>query len=323
MKRIEASLYGFIVGDALGVPVEFISREVLNKHKITDMISNATRRTSIGYYSDDTAMTLCTMQSIIDRQSIDYKDMIEKFFLWFKQGYMAIDNKCFGIGKTTLKAMNAYMKLGYPHYIDQQEYSPKNRGNGSLMRILPVSLFLYAQKDLSTNEKFVAIEYVSSLTHSDKVTKMACVFYSLLVFSIMDLKDFKGAYDRTVSKFKQQYLDYDVSDFQQLLTNEILDLDSDFIESSGYVIHTLEACLWCFFTTDNYKDAVLSAVNLGYDTDTIAALSGALAGLLYGIKDIPLTWLSNLREKEKLDSIVAEFCETLGANKATESNFNT
>lgn len=314
MKRSEASLYGFVVGDALGVPVEFISREVLMQHKITDMISNATRRTSLGYWSDDTAMTLCTMQSIVDNQRIDYQDMIEKFFQWFKHGYMAIDNRCFGIGKTTLKAMNAYMRLGYPHYIDQQDISPNNRGNGSLMRILPVCLFLYAQKELSIDEKVVVIENVSSLTHSDKITKMACVFYGLVVFSLLEKKDFKCAYEIAVSTFNQQYLNCDVSEFKRIVSGELLHLDMDSIESSGYVIHTLEACLWCVFTTDNYKDAVLRAVNLGNDTDTIAALSGALAGLLYGLKDIPSTWLSNLREKEKLDSIVSEFCETLATN---------
>src|SRR5690554_2213088 len=180
MKQCEASLFGFIVGDALGVPVEFISREVLKKNKITDMIGNTKRRTTIGYWSDDTALTLCTLKSIIENKDINYSDMIDKFFQWFKHGYFAVDQKCFGIGKTTLKAMNEYKRVGYPEYLSLNEWSTSDRGNGSLMRILPVALFLY-NKDLSLQEKCVVIEKVSALTHKDTIATSACVFYSLLV----------------------------------------------------------------------------------------------------------------------------------------------
>lgn len=311
MKNIEASLFGFIIGDALGVPVEFISRDVLNDNKITDMIANPRRRTTIGYWSDDSAMTLCSMQSIIEHKSIRENDLIEKFYLWFRHGYMAIDNKCFGIGKTTLKAMNDYERLGYPNYIAQDELSPLNRGNGSLMRILPITLFLYYQKNMIKNELCIVIERVSSLTHSDKIVRMACVFYSFLVFSIMDDQSFLEAFDMAIISFKKQYQNHDYSVFERVLSKKILTCDEDAIESSGYVIHTLEACLWSVSTTNNYQDAVLKAVNLGRDSDTIAALSGAIAGLLYGMDDIPEKWLSNLREKDKLDVLVHEYCKVL------------
>ena len=314
MHECKASLFGFIVGDALGVPVEFISREVLKKNRIINMIENPSRRTTIGYWSDDTALTLCTIKSITEFKDINYEDMIERFFQWFKYGTLAVDKKCFGIGKTTLKAMNNYMKYGYPDYLTINIANPNDRGNGSLMRILPVALFLYNKDDLTLEEKCFVIEKVSELTHQDIIAKRACVFYSLLVFKLLDGQQFIKAYHLAIADFKDLFQNQNHAEFKRVLTGEIHDLKEDEIESTGYVIHTLEACIWCVANHRTYKDIVLSAVNLGNDTDTIAALSGGLAGLFVELESIPSHWVNKLREKEVLDTLIKIFVSFVSLN---------
>src|SRR5574344_1181159 len=144
---IKSSIYGFIIGDILGVPVEFSKREYLENSIITEMIENKKRGTSIGFWSDDTAMTLCGIQSIIDKNKVDYTDLLDKYLMWLETGYMAIDDKCFGIGQTTLRSLLNYKKSkNYIEYIIKNNpSSEKNGGNGAMMRMLPIILYLYKQ----------------------------------------------------------------------------------------------------------------------------------------------------------------------------------
>ena len=107
---IKSAIYGFVVGDALGVPVEFSKREYLKNNPVIDFIDNPSRRTTKGFWSDDTAMTLCTMQSIIDCNEINHEDMMNKYLKWFEEGFMTPDGKCFGIGQNTLKTLSNYKK---------------------------------------------------------------------------------------------------------------------------------------------------------------------------------------------------------------------
>ena len=95
------------------------------------------------------------------------------------------------------------------------------------------------------------------------------------------------------------------------MSKKILNLNEEDISSSGYVIDTLEACLWCLFNTDNYKNSVLKAVNLGNDADTIAAITGSISGLYYGINDIPKKWIDKIINKEMIDDLLDKYIKVV------------
>lgn len=317
MKNIiESSLYGFIVGDALGVPVEFMSREKLKENKVTDMIENKSRNTTKGYWSDDTAMTLCTIKSLIDMEEIGlafHEDMMKNYVKWLEEGYMAVNKKCFGIGQTIFKALSKYRaSKTFMEYCTKNIESEKNGGNGAIMRILPLILYLY-NYDINKDEKYDIIEFNVGLTHQYEINKKACIFYTMFIFNLLDTKDLFKSYDLSIEQYTNRYKEANSSKLIRIISKKIINLPEENIKSTGYVIDTLEASLWCLFNSNNYEETVLKAVNLGGDSDTIAAITGSIAGIYYGKESIPNIWLDSLCEKELLENTINEFitkCET-------------
>ena len=311
MNKIRGSLYGFIVGDALGVPVEFFNRLSLIRNPIADMINNDNRRTSIGFWSDDTAMTLCTLQSIIDNNGINYLDIMNKFLDWLEKGYMSVNNKCFGIGQTTLKAIINYKRIKQNNEeIKSFSFGPdkgRNSGNGSLMRVLPVVLYLY-YNNTDLDITFEIITRVSNLTHCNEDCSLSCLFYCLLIFNLLNKSDLISSIDNTIDQFKCLLNKEKYDGFEKILSKKIIYSKPEEIKSTGYVIDTLEACL---YNSTNYKEAVLKAVNLGGDTDTIGAITGSLAGILYGYNNIPEKWVESLMELELIKKIIYDFLKLI------------
>lgn len=335
MKNIiKSSLYGFIVGDALGVPVEFMSRDKLKEHPVSEMLENKSRNTTKGYWSDDTAMTLCTMQSIVDMKEIDFElhdSMMKNYRKWLEEGYKAVNKKCFGIGQTIFKALSNYRNSKtFIEYSSKNLESPKNGGNGAMMRILPLILYLYNNKlpkykDLEDNievyRKYDFIEFNVGITHQYSVNKECCIFYTMFIFNLLDTKDLNKAYDLSIEQHLSWYSGCQSSELKRILNKEIINVSEQEIKSTGYVIDTLEASLWCLFNTKNYEEAVLKAVNLGGDSDTIAAITGSLAGLYYGIDQIPQKWLDVLCEKDMLENDINNFIEVTIKNKIIDNKF--
>lgn len=309
---IKSSMYGFIIGDVLGVPVEFSKREYLENNPITDMIENKGRRTTIGYWSDDTAMTLCGMQSIIDKDKVDYTDLLDKYLMWLETGYMAIDNKCFGIGQTTFRSLLNYKKSkNYIEYMMKNNpTSEKNGGNGAMMRILPIILYLYKQ-DEQLARKYDVIEGCTNITHDSRVNIEACVFYAMFIFNLINSHDLQRSYDEAIEQHLEYYAGCQSLSLDRILLNKLIMLDKSEIKSTGYVVNTLEASLWCLFNTNSYEEAVLTAVNLGGDTDTIAAITGSMAGIYYGLDSIPKKWIDKIQDKERIDEITDRFIKLL------------
>lgn len=323
-KIIKSSLYGFIVGDALGVPVEFMSRDKLKEQPVSEMLENKSRNTTKGYWSDDTAMTLCTMQSIVDMKKISFElheSMMKNYRKWLEEGYKAINKKCFGIGQTIFKALSNYKNSkSFIEYCANNLDSPKNGGNGAMMRILPLILYLYNNKlpkykdledDIEIYRKYYFIEFNVGITHQYTVNAECCIFYTMFIFNLLDTKDLNKAYDLSIENHLSWHSGDPSSELRRILFKEVIDLDEDEIKSSGYVVDTLEACLWCLFNTKSYEEAVLKAVNLGGDSDTIAAITGSLAGLYYGMEQIPKKWLEALCEKDMLENDINNFIDAV------------
>lgn len=276
MRTLRDAIYGFVVADALGVPFEFKKR---GSFKATDMIGHGTHNQPAGTWSDDTSMTLATCESIKRLGYIDYTDIMENFLKWYINGEFTANNELFDIGITTSQSLQNYMHGKEPLECGDADFYAN--GNGSLMRILPLAFM----DCYSSN-----IKYVSKLTHAHHYSMTACYIYVDIARALIDGLPLRAALS------EQEYAE----PFDRLAHIDLLPEKE--IKSSGYVVDTLEAALWCLTQTDNYKDCVLKAVNLGEDTDTVAAVAGGLAGIIYGYEGIPKDWIETLRNKELVEN---------------------
>ena len=324
---ITCSFYGSAIGDALGVPVEFCSREELDTNPITAMMGNGTYNQEKGTFSDDTSLSLATAIGLCSKSKNNTDvlyNIADEFKEWFYNGKYAINNKVFDVGNSTAKAIGRYAITNLL-FDNTNESSYYSNGNGSLMRILPVAFYMYGKEEFNTldkRKKFVSD--VSALTHSHIISKMCCVIYCEIVLEIITEK-INNTFDidnllTSISKVMEQvYHSYTLSkdnneymrEFTSIFHLLFLLFSRDKVKSNGYVINTLESVLWCIANTHSYKEAVLTAVNLGGDTDTIASLVGGLAGLIYGYNDIPNEWISCLQGKKMINGVIKKFSKSI------------
>jgi ADP-ribosylglycohydrolase len=307
MDRIERNylkdiLYGLCVGDALGVPVEFESREYLKNNPVTKMSSGGVHDQGTGVWSDDSSLTFCLAESIIE--GYDIHNLANKFIKWKNEGYWTATGEVFDIGNTTRQSIINLSKGIYPTLAGGLDEI--DNGNGSLMRILPLVILL---KDLPIEKRFDLVKEVSSITHAHNRSVISCFYYLEFALQLMEGKDKFDIYENlkiTVSEFliSNEIYNDELIHFHRLLKGNINELEEDVIQSGGYVIQTLEASIWCLLTTNNYEEAVLKAVNLGGDTDTTAAVTGGLAGLIYGFESIPKTLVVSIRNRNKINKLI-------------------
>ena len=290
---VMASIVGFAIGDAVGVPVEFVSREELNKNPVKDIRGKGTHNQKAGTWSDDTSLTIALIKALRDKE-FNVDNIARRMMDWLYKGKYTANGKVFDVGNTTREAIWR-MHDGVPPIEagGKDEYS---NGNGSLMRIHPLAFYLLDVD--SFEEKKNMIYQVSSLTHANIISKVACHFLVELIIHLLKTNDIKAAYDAVCREFAKYYTEDKVqSAFANIFSGKILSMPVSSIKSSGYVIDTLEAVMWCIFHTTTYKDAVLTAVNLGDDTDTVGAITGGIAGIIYGLDAIPEEWVSKLVNK--------------------------
>ncbi|MGV0755054.1 ADP-ribosylglycohydrolase family protein [Empedobacter brevis] len=285
-------LIGSAVGDALGVPVEFKSRQELQINPVTDMIGYGTYNMPPGTFSDDSSMMFCLAESLCN--GYDVNDIGEKFQMWMHEGYWTADGEVFDVGIATRKAINRLRVVKNP--IEAGSKDEFDNGNGALMRILPLAVFT---KDLSIDERCEIVKEVSSITHAHNRSVLACIYYIEFALSVLDAENLEEAYLNTnfwLKLFLEENELYknEFPYFERILSGQLIDLTQNEIQSTGYVIHSLEASIWCLLHTSSYKDCVLKAVNLGHDTDTIACITGGIAGIFYGTETIPTHWIEQL-----------------------------
>lgn len=307
-------IYGLVVGDALGVPVEFTSRAERKIDPVVGMREYGTHNQPKGTWSDDSSMTLATVDSIKANHGIDYKDLMERFTSWYLYGEYTPFRNVFDIGNATAKALMRYGKGEEP--IKSGGESEWDNGNGSLMRILPVCLYLYnRQKTICTSEdeSIYVIHNVSALTHAHLRSQMACGMYYFMVKAVIEKEGdlqtrLQSGMDNAYQYYRRDIKNYSELDKYSRLVHleEFKNTAEDQIKSSGYVVDTLEAAVWCLITTDTYEAAVLKAVNLGDDTDTVGAVTGGLAGLFYGYDKIPDEWTNSIQCKEWIDKMLLD-----------------
>lgn len=295
---IRNSLLGFILGDVLGLPVEFKTREELKANPVTGLLEFGTHNQPLGTWSDDTSMVLATIESLVGKERLDYEDLMNKFLKWYKEGYFTPYGKCFDIGSTTRQALEKYY-LTKCNPLDCGGKEEFDNGNGSLMRMLPIAFYCLA-KDLKDKEIYQTVSEVSSLTHRHSKSIFSCYLYVVFMIHIVKgrFKDKKIIYQE-FKKYVELNQEGHCLEFNRIL-GDITKLEEREIKSTGYVIDTLESSIWCFLTTNNSKEAILKAVNLGEDTDTIGAITGSIAGTYYQDIESLKEWLSKIVKLEEI-----------------------
>ena len=312
-ERILGGLWGSLVGDALGVPVEFKDRMTVQLDPVKDMHEYGTHKQPRGTWSDDSSMLLCTADSLLNHE-FSLADMGERFVRWMNEDLWTAHGDVFDMGGTTCTALMRIAK-GIPADEAGGRHEDTN-GNGSLMRILPAVLRFAGEPLESFSSR---LEKVSAITHGHARSRMACVFYGLMVRQLLQGWQPRAALDSVRAEFTGWYeRSPEFSRFNHILEDNLVSVPEGEIVSTGYVLHTLHASLWCLLTTENYRDCVLKAVNLGGDTDTTGCVVGGLAGVVYGVKSIPADWIRQLARRGDVDCLFHEFAELCEAARATK-----
>ena len=306
-----SGILGVVVGDALGCPVQFETREEVARHPVTGMRGYGTFHLPAGSWTDDSSLTLALQESIRRRERIDPDDIMENFMRWLYDGEFTPYGKSYDIGRGTMQAISRYQRDRKANRCGGRE--EWNNGNGSLMRILPACLYCSEKKqrgEFSDREAVEAVHTVGSLTHAHIRSNIACGLYFFMVHAV--LTGSGTLRERLQAGLTDGFAFYDsyLADRENLhYYNRLKDLAAfaglpvDRIKSSGYVVDALEAAVWSLVTTEHFDAALLTAVNLGYDTDTVGAIAGGLAGLYYGYEAIPEDWLSAIPRREWIEEL--------------------
>ncbi|MBQ9486565.1 MAG: ADP-ribosylglycohydrolase family protein [Selenomonadaceae bacterium] len=313
-ENVKSALLGLAVGDALGVPVEFYSRYELKENPVTGMRSNGAWRQPIGTWSDDTSLTIAAMESIARLKKFDANDIMKNFVRWLKEDKFTANDETFDCGNTTGAAIDNFIAGAPPSSCGMNDV--RSNGNGSLMRIFPAVFFAY-KKAATIGDALDIVHELSALTHAHEYSLMGCGIYYFVAAQILDgnsnLTDAVNAGLRNAKNFysAQNKFAESMKVYERIFSDDFAALPEDEIKSYGYVVPTLEAAIWCLLNTDSYKSAVLTAVNLGKDTDTVGAIAGGMAGLFYGTEQIPAAWLDVLKKRQYLENIANNFFAAL------------
>jgi len=298
-------IMGVVVGDALGLPVQFSYREELEEKPVAEMIGHGVFNMPEGSWSDDSSLTLAALSSINELRQIDCEDIMKRFVDWYDNGAYTPFGYAYDIGYTCEMAICKYKETH--DYKTCGLDDERSNGNGSLMRNMPACLYVYEKvmsSDMTEEQGVELIHEVSAITHAHLRSKMACGIYYFLVKNILNHSGTLQERLQTGTDEAMNYYRKDIGNLVQLafyhrLMNleEFKNIPVDMIKSGGYVVETIEAALWCLLNTGNLKDCLLKAVNLGYDTDTVAAVAGGLAGIYYGFESIPEDWLKKIQKR--------------------------
>lgn len=299
MNKRKQALWGFIIGDAYGVPMEFMERDTFNVH---DMIGYGCWDVPAGTWSDDSAMTLITIEHLIADTSL--ADLKKAFCDWAYRGYWTYnDEPSFDVGLTISEVLNRWEKNGP---FEQAKNDVNSNGNGALMRILPIALYSYKR---SIEERYVN-DY-ATLTHGHIRSTLCCMHYTYVVHHLLDGLSMAQSLEQANQQLLPFFKDYpnEKPHFERIYS--IQQLTRDEINSNGYVIHTLEAVYWSMLNSSSYYDTIFNAVHLGSDTDTVAAIAGGLAGIYYDELNIPEDWMELIPKREAINTLLDRFVKVI------------
>lgn len=297
-QRYQGCLLGLAVGDAVGTTVEFMPPGSFPL--VEDMVGGGPFGLNVGEWTDDTSMALCLADSLLTCKGFDAGDQMDRYVRWWKEGYLSSNGRCFDIGGTVSQTLRRYQQTGNPL---SGSTAPHSAGNGSLMRLAPIPLYFAVDAEQAVHLSAES----SKTTHGTVACLDACRYFGGLIVGTLRgvAKDellseryspVSGLWDRSphcpainavaLGSFKRK--------------------EPPHIKGTGYVVDSLEAALWAFHKSTNFKDGCLLAVNLGNDADTTAAIYGQIAGAYYGVEGIPASWRQCLVQRELIQGMATD-----------------
>lgn len=302
-ERMLGSLLGAVVADALGVPVEFRGRDELASEPVTGPRGFGTYNQPPGTWSDDSSLLLATADSLA-QLGYDPADMMRRFSFWLKGKAYTPHGSVFDVGNATRAAIARYNQGAPAEQWGGRTES--DNGNGSLMRIAALSLYVHR---LTPEEVVRTSVEVSGLTHAHPRSQLCCAYFSLLLRGVLGGQGLREAMEKASEWISPFVPDEERGVLGRVLDGSIIKAPASSIRGSGYVVHCLEASLWCAAREDSYRRAVLAAINLGEDTDTTACVTGALTGAMYGLAAVPEEWLRVLASREYVEGVCTGLVE--------------
>lgn len=306
LDRYRGALLGLAAGDALGTTLEFAPA---GQHSLADMVGGGPFNLKPGEWTDDTSMALCLAESLVTKQGFDPVHQLETYVRWWRDGHLSVKGRCFDIGNATRGALYRFTQTKQPFCGDTH---PDSAGNGSLMRLAPAPL-AFARDP--ANAIHIAGES-SRTTHAATECVDACRYFAGLLLALLEGRDKRAVlnndYDAALKCWTENPLCEGV---QRIARGSFKVKEPPQIRGSGYVIHTLEAALWAFHTTDDFRTGALRVVNLGEDADTTGAVFGQIGGAYYGADGIPTEWREKLAMRELIEQRAAELHALAGWGK--------
>ncbi|WP_416666827.1 ADP-ribosylglycohydrolase family protein [Egbenema bharatensis] len=291
IERFRGCLLGLAAGDAVGTTVEFRSRGSFAP--MTDMVGGGPFGLQPGQWTDDTSMALCLATSLVEVGGFDPMDQMNRYCDWYDNGYLSSTGACFDIGNTTSQALYQYKSSQDPF---SGSTHPHAAGNGSIMRLAPVPMFYASDRDRVLHFSGES----SRTTHGAAECVDACRLFGDI------LRRALWGTDKAALLFDSDPDIVTAPAIQSILNGEYRDKSMHEIQGTGYVVQSLEAALWCFWTTETYEQAILTAANLGDDADTTAAICGQVAGAYYGEAGIPSPWLEKLTLRQEITQLAEQ-----------------
>ena len=292
MSHLLAGIVGSAVGDALGVPYDGRKRDTF---VCEEMVPLEKRTLPIGFWSDDTSMMLAELDSLGEMGKFDPDDVMSRFAQWIYEGCYTPLGTAYGVGRTTSMAVSRY-RSGTPADLCGGRDILDN-GSGALMRILPYAL-------LKDPNRHNVIDEAGSLTHAHQISRQVCRIYSYFVDELL-----KGLSPKEALEQVLMHDTYDVPEYYMQRFQTLPHMARVSVPNSGFAPDLLQGAIWSLIHSDNYADAVLTAVNLGGDTDTLGSVTGGLAGIIYGVggdTGVPTAWSHALARFEYIVNLCEE-----------------
>lgn len=310
-------LVGLAVGDALGTTNEF--KAYKDVRPITDIVGGGMFNLNPGEWTDDTTMALCLAESLIEKNNFDSVNQMQKYVAWYRNGYHSVKDHCFDIGGATRSAIEHFERTGSPVAIDKFA-----EGNGAIMRLAPIPLFYHRSFDIMMK----MCKENSITTHNAMGSIQTCELMGAIIYMCLNSSGYKEC---ITNSFSWPFEVYNFFDSKKFLHEKIHNIikgtykyktppkddkgGDECVSGNAHAPSTLEAALWGFHNTDNFKDGALAVVNLGGDADTTGAVYGQIAGAYYGLSGIPKEWVDKIYNIELIKDYATKLYELNQSNK--------
>ncbi len=294
-ERFRGCLLGLATGDALGTTLEF--EPPGSFEPIDDMIGGGPFGLEPGQWTDDTSMALCLAASLIESGGFDPVDQMRRYLRWRDEGYLSSTGRCFDIGNTVSGALARYSSTGEPFAGSSDRWSA---GNGSLMRIAPVAMYFCGDVAEAIDRSADS----SKTTHGAEEAVDACRYFAGLLVGALNGIDKEALLSARYCPVKDLWERRPLAEkIAEVAEGSFKYREPPEIVGSGYVVKSLEAALWAFHRSQDFREGALRAANLGDDADTTAAIYGQIAGAHYGVDAIPAEWRERLTMAAEITSM--------------------